>query len=188
MSDGTETDGTVHKQHTLGMQFAPAWHRPFLRYVEGEQGGGDGGEGKTEAKSFSQDEVNAIVNERLAQQRKNEFGDYADLKAKAEGAKSIEQQLADLQSKHEAAEARALRSDIAARHGISAEDRDLFLTGSDEAALEAQAKRLAERTADEKKNGNRAPKEGRPVKNKSDSGDEELREFATNLFGSAQNE
>lgn len=24
----------------LGIGFAPAWHRPFLRYVEGEQGGG----------------------------------------------------------------------------------------------------------------------------------------------------
>lgn len=28
---------------TLGTQFAPTFHRPFLRYVEGEQGGGDGG-------------------------------------------------------------------------------------------------------------------------------------------------
>lgn len=27
---------------TLGTQFAPAFHRPFLRYIEGEQGGGDG--------------------------------------------------------------------------------------------------------------------------------------------------
>lgn len=29
---------------TLGPQFAPAFHRPFLRYVEGEPGGGDGGQ------------------------------------------------------------------------------------------------------------------------------------------------
>lgn len=29
---------------TLGPQFPPAFHRPFLRYVEGEQGGGDGGD------------------------------------------------------------------------------------------------------------------------------------------------
>jgi len=28
---------------TLGPQFAPAFHRPFLRYLEGEQGGGDNG-------------------------------------------------------------------------------------------------------------------------------------------------
>lgn len=30
---------------TLGPQFAPAFHRPFLRYIEGEQGGGDNGTG-----------------------------------------------------------------------------------------------------------------------------------------------
>ena len=29
--------------HTLGTQFAPAFHRPFLRYFDGEQGGGAGG-------------------------------------------------------------------------------------------------------------------------------------------------
>lgn len=28
---------------TLGPQFAPAWHRPFFRYFDGEQGGGAGG-------------------------------------------------------------------------------------------------------------------------------------------------
>ncbi len=178
----------MFKEHTLGMQFAPAWHRPFLRYIEGEQGGGDGGGGEPkEGKTFTQAELDQIVKDRLDKQRKNEFGDYADLKAKAADAQTVEQKLAELTSKHEAAEARALRSDIAARHGISAEDRDLFLTGSDEATLEAQAKRLAERTADEKKNGNRAPKEGRPV-TKTTDGDEELREFARNLFGSAQNE
>lgn len=29
----------------LGPQFAPAFHRPFLRYIEGETGGGEGGDG-----------------------------------------------------------------------------------------------------------------------------------------------
>lgn len=123
----------------------------------------DGGDGKPEGKTFTQAELDQIITDRLAQQAKNKFGDYADLKAKAEGAKTVEQKLVELESKHAEAEARALRSDIANRHGISAEDRDLFLTGSDAASLEAQAKRLAERNADQKKAGNRAPKEGRPT-------------------------
>ena len=139
-----------------------------------------------QGKTFTQAELDQIINDCLAQQAKNRFGDYADLKAKAEGAKTVEQQLADLSTKHAEAEARALRSDIAATYGISKEDRDLFLTGSDEAALTAQAKRLADRVADQKKNGNRAPNEGGTTtgvdKNK------DLREFTRDLFGSAQND
>jgi hypothetical protein len=176
----------VSKKNNLGVQFAPAWHRPFLRYLDGDQGAG-GGDGQGAAgeqqqdKTFTQAEVNSIIKERLAQQRKNEFGDYNDLKAKAEGAKTLEDKVADLAAKYSAAEARALRSDIAARHGINAEDRDLFLTGSDEATLEAQAKRLAERDADRKSKGNVAPKEG-AVKN-TGSDDSEARDFTARLFG-----
>ncbi len=142
----------------------------------------ENGEGQQEqGKTFTQAELDRIVKDRLDQQARNRFGDYNDLKKAAEGAKTIEQQLADLTAKHEQAEARALRSDIAARHGITAEDRDLFLTGSDEATLEAQAKRLAERVADQKKQGNRAPKEGRTTN--SGDADKDLREFTKNLFG-----
>lgn len=141
----------------------------------------EGGDGKQEQdKSFTQADLDRIVKDRLAQQRKNEFGDYADLKAKADGAKTVEQQLADLATKHAAAEARILRADIASTYGISKEDRDLFLTGSDEASIEAQAKRLAERNADQKRTGNVARKEG--VTKASGGGDEEMREFARTLF------
>lgn len=139
------------------------WNRPRLRFIEGAADEGGTGEKpaaeKTEA-TFTQADVNRIVKERLERQAKNEFGDYADLKAKAEGARTLEQQVADLTAKHAESEARALRSDVAARHGISAEDRDLFLTGSDEDTLIAQAKRLAERESDRKKHGNVAPREG----------------------------
>ena len=44
------------------------------------------------------------------------------------------------------ATADALRFRVAAKHGISSEDADLFLTGTDEATLERQAARLVERT------------------------------------------
>lgn len=147
-----------------------------------QQPNGDG----EQAKTFTQAELDQIISDRLAQQAKNKFGDYADLKAKAEGAKTVEQKLAELETKHAEAEARALRSDIATKHGISAEDRDLFLTGSDEATLTAQAKRLADRAADQKKNGNRAPKEG-DTTNSADK-NKDMREFTRELFGNAQND
>lgn len=134
-------------------------------------------------KTFSQDEVNSIIKDRLAQQAKNKFGDYDDLKAKADGARTIEQKLADLEAKNAEAEARALRSDIAAKHGISAEDRDLFLTGSDEASLEAQAKRLAERNTDQKKNGLRARKEGQAVTTTISPKDKAKRDWLASLRG-----
>ena len=143
----------------------------------------DATEGKEQ--SFTQADVDRIVKDRIARVEAK-YADYNDLKKAADGAKTVEQKLADLEAKHAEAEARALRSDIATKHGISAEDRDLFLTGSDEATLTAQAKRLAERIADQKKNGNRAPKEGGTTT--TDDGKKDLRTFAKNLFASAQTE
>lgn len=46
-----------------------------------------------------------------------------------------------------AAEAAALRWRVAAKHGISDEDAELFLTGTDEDTLNRQAERLTARTA-----------------------------------------
>lgn len=141
---------------------------------------------QTEAeKTFTQAEVNKIVKERLTQQARNNYGDYEELKAKAEGARTLEDQVADLAAKYSAAEARALRSDIAARFGISAEDRDLFLTGTDESTLEAQAKRLADRENERKKDGNRAPKEGRTTT--TGNADEDMRVAVRGLFGRSDN-
>ena len=133
-----------------------------------------------EQKSLTQADVDRIVKDRIARVEAK-YSDYSDLKKAAEGAKTVEQKLADLESKHAEVEARALRSDIAARHGITAEDRDLFLTGSDEATLEAQAKRLAERAAEQKKNGNVARKEGGTTTK--GSADSDTRTFVSNLFG-----
>lgn len=137
------------------------------------------------AKTFTQADVDKIVKERLTQQARNKYGDYDELRAKAAGAQTLEQQVADLAAKYGAAEARALRSDIAARHGISAEDRDLFLTGTDESTLEAQAKRLADRVNEQKANGNRAPKEGRTTT--TGNGDEDMRTAVRGLFGRSDN-
>ncbi|WP_442575874.1 hypothetical protein ACSBPH_01605 [Microbacterium sp. F51-2R] len=138
------------------------------------------GQQQTQEKTFTQAELDQIVKDRVARE-KAKYADYEDLKAKADGAKTVAEKLADLERKHAEAEARALRSDIAAKHGISAEDRDLFLTGSDEATLTAQAERLAAREADRKsKTQNVAPKEG-DVKN-TGATDQETREFVRGLF------
>ena len=154
----------------------------------GESGGEQQGQeapkaGEQAGKTFTQADIDRIVQERLAQQAKNQFGDYADLKAKADASKTLEQRLAEVEQKAKDAETSALRSDIATKHGISAEDRDLFLTGTDEATLTAQAKRLAEREADRKSKGNVAPREG--ASGNTGGSDEKKREFVRGLFGNA---
>ncbi|MFC7925478.1 hypothetical protein [Microbacterium laevaniformans] len=89
----------------------------------------------------------------------------------------------DMEQALTAVTARALRSDIAARHGISAEDRDLLLTGSDEATLTAQAERLAAwDTASRLSRANVARREGQVVGIRRTGEQEEMREFASQLF------
>lgn len=129
---------------------------------------------------ITQADVDRIVKDRVARVQAK-YADYDDLKVRAEGAKTVEEKLAELEGKYSAAEARALRSDIAAQHGISAEDRDLFLTGTDESTLTAQAERLAAREADRKKQGNVAPKEGSTTSSGNASND--VKQFARQLFG-----
>jgi len=126
----------------------------------------------------SQADVDRIVKERVARERAK-YSDYDELKVKAAGSQTLEERLASLEGELTTAKATALRSDIAAKHGLSAEDRDLFLTGTDESTLNAQAQRLAEREADRKKQGNVAPKEGASYNSGTDS---EEKAFASNLF------
>lgn len=148
-----------------------------------------GGSTSPQEKLLSQAEVDEIVKDRLKQQAKNQFGDYAELKARADGAKTLEERLGTLETELSTTKLAALRTSIAARFGISTEkgaddapsDADLFLTGSDEATLTAQATRLAAADADRKARGNVARREGdtRQV-GKTDS---DLRTFAQGLFG-----
>lgn len=68
-----------------------------------------------------------------------------------------------------AAKVEALRYRLAAKHGISDEDATLFLTASDEAAMQAQAERLAARTATQDSTPRPRPDltqggQGKPVK------------------------
>lgn len=150
----------------------------------GEGQGGDGQQGAT----FTQADVDRIIGERLGRQAKEKFGDYDELKSKAEGAKTLEDRFGALETELNATKSEALRTRIAARFSVSTEkgpkgepsDADLFLTGSDEATLTAQAERLAGREADRKKQGNFAPKEGSSPSSSGDASD--LREFTKQLF------
>jgi len=145
--------------------------------------------GEQPAKSFTQADVDRIVQERLDRQAKNQFGDYEVLKAKAGESQTLEQRLAGLETRAQEAEQSALRATIAAAHGISTakgangepSPAELLLTGTDEATLTAQAKALSGLQVEQKKQGNFAPKEGTPpAQTGDDSAD--LREFTKKLF------
>lgn len=89
---------------------------------------------------------------------------------------------ADARAEAESARAESLRWRIAAKHGVSDEDAELFLTGSDEETLTKQAQRLAERTSNTLAGGNVAKSEGSTP---SRPAEDEERDFARNLFGRA---
>ena len=119
--------------------------------------------------------------ERRAKENSSAAARLAELE---ESQKSETQKLADAKAAAERAadEARAdaLRWRTAAKHGISDEDAELFLTGTDEATLTKQAERLADRVADRKKNGNHVPREGAT---QAQPGADPVRDFARQLFG-----
>lgn len=138
------------------------------------------------AKTFTQDDVNKIIDERLKREREK-FADYDDLKKKVGAAATDADRIAALEKDLTDTRTDALRSRIQAKHKVSDEDAKLFLTGSDEETLTAQARRLAERaseaeaeSAKRKKQGNKVPGEGSTPK----PGDDELAAFTRGLFTS----
>jgi len=150
----------------------------------------DGGEQQQEQKTFTQAEVDALIKERADRIAKQRYSDYDELKTKAEGAKTLEERLGSLEAELSTTKAEALRASIAARFGVSTEkgkdgepsDADLFLTGTDESTLTAQAQRLAARQVDLKKQGNVARNEGE-TKTTGTSDEVATRELAAKLFG-----
>lgn len=150
--------------------------------AEGATAGGDteGTKGQEQGQeaAFTQADVDRIVKERIERERKR-FADYDELKAKAGEKATAEERLAELEKRYEEAETRATRASIASEYGISAEDRDLFLTGSDEETLTAQAKRLADRESERKKRNNHVPNEGSNPSPPSD----DRRDFVRRLTG-----
>ncbi len=140
----------------------------------------------------SQEDLNKVISERI-KRVEAKFADHKDLKAKAARLDEIEQanqteaertakRISDLETELNNQRRDSMRITIASAHGITdADDIDLFLTGTDEETLTRQAKRLADREADRKKNGNSSPREGTTPK----SGNDPMREFARGLFDRA---
>lgn len=108
--------------------------------------------GETQNRTFTQDEVNAIVGKRLAEE-KGKYSDYEDLKAKAskfdelEEANKTELQKAterannleaELNGFKKAEEARLMREKVAKDTGIPSN----LLTGSTEEECKAQAEAI----------------------------------------------
>lgn len=112
--------------------------------------------------------------------RKWEARAKANAKTAETAVKSVEERLAEMEARTAEAEVKALRSEIAGTHGIPPEDRDLFLTGTDKATLEAQAKRLSERANERRQHGNRVPREGTT---KQTPAEDAVRDFTRGLFG-----
>lgn len=138
------------------------------------------GQDQDKPQAFTQADVDRIVKERVTRERAK-FADYDDLKAKAGATATAEERLAALERELDTTKRAALRSRVQAAHGVSDEDADLFLTGTDEETLTAQAKRLAERAPERK---NHVPREG----NNPRPGDDPMRAFTRDLFNRATND
>lgn len=148
--------------------------------------GTKGGKPDEGPQTFTQADVDRIVADRLKRERettRTKYADYDELKKAAEDKKTAEEKIAELQKDLEATKRDALRRRVQAAHSISDEDADLFLTGTDEDTLKAQAKRLAERESERKKQGNHVPNEGKQP-TKSNAGSDDERAFVRELFGS----
>lgn len=144
---------------------------------DGDQVVSDGTDWKSEARKWEQ---RAKDNKSRADGNEDAARRLADLEneSKSEAQKTadrigaLEKQLADAQRE-------TLLRRVQASHGVSDEDAALFLTGEDEKTLNAQAKRLAERSP----SGPIAPREGTP---RNSSSEDPMREFARSLFNSEE--
>lgn len=145
----------------------------------GDKPDGDKPDGKQE-QTFTQADLDRIVADRLKREReatKTKYADYDDLKTKAEGAKTLEDRIAEMEARATKAEVAALRSRYAA--DVPEKLRPL-LTGTTDEELKAQRDLLVEGEAERKKQGNHVPREGetnKPV-------DDGLRSFVGDLFKS----
>lgn len=132
-------------------------------------------------------ELQAEVEKWKALARKHEQRSTSDMErikqleddSKTEADK-VAERIAALEAANAKATADALRLRVAAKHQISDEDADMFLTATDEETLNAQAKRLSERNAETKRQATVVEGEGNQSTN---TGGSEMREFASNLFG-----
>lgn len=100
---------------------------------------------------------------------------------KAGDVQASEQRVHELDRQIRESEIRLMRNSIAERIGLSPDDRDLLLTGTDADSLEAQATFLVQRGFG-RPPGNIAPREGQAI-SEPRRRNEDMREFANDLFG-----
>jgi hypothetical protein len=152
-----------------------------------------------------QDQPKTFDAEYVAKLRKEAAQYRTEAKANADAAKRLQEiedankselqkatdRLTAIERERDQARIDGLRFKVAVKHGISEEDAELFLTGTDEDSLTRQAARLAEREAarvaardaeddERKKRGNHVPREGAAT-NVSESDE---RAAVRGLFGS----
>ncbi|WP_144834093.1 hypothetical protein [Microbacterium sp. BH-3-3-3] len=139
---------------TLGPLPAPSWHRPFLRYIDGDQGAGDGDKKPETGGDSDLEKARAEAEKWKALSRKNE----EQAKANAEKAKKFDEleeanktEQEKLLARAEAAEKRiaereamdaaaATAAEVAKAKGVPAS----ALRGSTREELEAHADELLE--------------------------------------------
>lgn len=145
------------------------------------KGTSDDGDNEPQSQGFSQADVDRIVRERVKRER-DKYADYDDLKKRAEGAKTLEDRVAEIERAAKDAEQRALRAEIANAKGLTA-NQAKRLIGASREELEADADELLAdieaRESERKKRGNRVPDEGKPTPK---PGEDSLQEFSRKLF------
>lgn len=150
----------------------------------------------TDDKTFTQEEFDAALQDAVtaevektaakirADERKKvgeKFADYDDLKAKAEGAKTLEDRVAGIEQQAKDAETRALRAEVANAKGLTPTQAKR-LVGSTKEELEADADELVKDIGVQAKQGNHVPREGKtPKSGKTD----ELADYTKGLFARA---
>lgn len=139
-----------------------------------------GADDRTPEQTFTQADVDRIVRERVKREREK-FADYDDLKVRAEGAKSLEERVAEIERHAKESEARAMRAEVANAKGLTPTQAKRLI-GTTREELEADADELLMDIGTQQKQGNRVPSEG---KNPPKAGDDGMREFARNLFAAA---
>lgn len=151
-------------------------------------GAGNGGEG-SENKTFTQDEVNAIVEGRLARERQR-YADYDDLKAKAGKYDEIQNEgKTELQKATERADSLQAQLDKLTRENTVRQARAKvseemkvpveLLTGDDEETCKKQAEAILKFAKPKSYPGTQR---NRSNNNNAGSTDDSMREFAQQIF------
>lgn len=136
---------------------------------------------KAPEQGFTQADVDRIVSERVQRERAK-FADYDDLKTKAEGAKTLEDRVAEIERQAKESESRAMRAEVANVKGLTPTQAKR-LVGATREELEADADELIADLGAQKKRNNVSPREGNPPQ----SADDPMRTFTSELFERARN-